>query len=292
MTQSLGVIANGIDPGATADTLDWSRVGYADVARVRSELASKYAPSTANKCLAALRGVMRATFRLGLIDSDSLSRAIDVKQIRGQRAAKGRALESREIGALIGACDRTSNLGIRNAALVAVGFGCGLRRAELVGLDLADLLDDATVLRVRGKGNKQRLVYLSSGVQALLAAWIVRRGAREGALFCAVVRDAATARRLAEQTVYDVLRALCTKAEIDRVSPHDLRRTFVSTLLDQGVQLSTVAAMAGHADVSTTAKYDRRGERIKKQAAELLQIPIMAWLDLQTVLQSGSSIRS
>jgi len=72
--------------------------------------------------------------------------------------------------------------------------------------------------------------------------------------------------------VYDVLQSLATKAMVAHVSPHDLRRTFVCTLLDRGVALSTVSAMAGHADISTTARYDVRGESVKRAASMLLDV--------------------
>ncbi len=272
MNQALNVIANVIEPASTATTLAWPKVGYGDVTRVRAVLAERYSPNMANKVLAALRGAMKATFRLGLIDSDSLARAIDVKRIRGERTAKGRSLDTEEIGRLIAACDRTIALGIRNAAIVVVGFGCGLRRSEIVGLDVADVLEDGASLRVRGKGNKERLVYLADSTRIHLVAWLERRGHQAGPLFCAVSRTGFNPRRLSEQTIYDVLQTLTEKAEISHVSPHDLRRTFVSTLLDMGVPLSTVSAMAGHADVSTTARYDVRGERVKRAAAKLLDV--------------------
>ena len=213
---------------------------------------------------------MRATFRLGLIDSDSLTRALDVRRVRGQRVAKGRSLDAHAIAQLIAACDRTTAIGTRNAAIVAIGFGCGLRRAELVGLDVADVLEGGAVLRVRGKGNKERLVYLPDGAVTYLAVWLDNRGRQEGPLFCAAGRAGAAPRRLVEQTIYDVSQSLAAKAGIGQVAPHDLRRGFVSTLLDQGVSLSTVASMAGHANVSTTARYDRRGERAKREASKML----------------------
>jgi len=270
MAQALNVIAAIIEPASTAATLDWAEVGYAEVAQIRSALAAKYSPAMANKCLAALRGAMKSTFRLGLINSDSLARATDVKRVRGERTAKGRSIDAPEITRLIGACDPTTALGVRNATIIAIGFGCGLRRAELVGLYIADVLERGKALRILGKGNKERIVYLPDGAEAHLAAWLERRGYQEGPLFCAVSLCGIRLRRLTEQTIYDVLRVLTLKAGLEPMSPHDLRRAFVSSLLDQGVSLSTVASMAGHANVSTTGRYDRRGERVKREASRLL----------------------
>lgn len=274
MSQALDTIANVIESGANATTLEWATVGYGEVARVRSALTAKYSPATANKMLAALRGVLKATFRLGLIDADHMARSLDFRRVRGQRVAKGRALEPTELGSLLGTCDRSSTLGCRNAAILVLGFACGLRRAELVGLDLADLIEGDSALRVRGKGDKERIVYLPEGAQAHLTVWLERRGDNQGPLFCAGAKG--KEHRLSEQTVYDVVALVAKKAGVAKVAPHDLRRSFVSTLLDQGVSLSTVSAMAGHADVSTTARYDRRGERAKREASRLVNIPTSA----------------
>jgi site-specific recombinase XerD len=274
MSQALDTIAETLKPGCNATTIDWATVGYGEVARVRSALTAKYSPATSNKMLAALRGVMKATFRLGLIDADQLARSLDFRRVRGQRVGKGRALDTVELSNLLGACDRSSTRGSRNAAILVLGFGCGLRRAEVVGLDLADLIENGTALRVRGKGNKERIVYLPEGAQAHLTSWLERRGNHQGALLCA--GSAGKEHRLSEQTIYDVVALVAKKAGVSKVAPHDLRRSFVCTLLDQGVSLSTVSAMAGHSDVSTTARYDRRGERAKREATKLLNVATLA----------------
>ena len=84
------------------------------------------------------------------------------------------------------------------------------------------------------------------------------------------------ARRLSDKAIVHILKERAAEAAIKAFSPHDLRRSFISGLLSSGVDLVTVSAMDGHASVTTTAKYDRRGEEAKRQAAERLIIPFVS----------------
>lgn len=79
--------------------------------------------------------------------------------------------------------------------------------------------------------------------------------------------------RMTPQAIYNVLAKRADEAKVKSFSPHDLRRTFVSDLLDAGADIATVAKIAGHADPRTTARYDRRPEEVKQKAANLLYVP-------------------
>jgi len=114
--------------------------------------------------------------------------------------------------------------------------------------------------------------------RAELEAWLVVRGEAPGPLFCAVRKGGApkTGAPLAESGIAWILSRLARLAEIAHVSPHDIRRTFVGDLLDAGADLAIVQRLAGYAQVSTTQRYDRRGERAAAKAAALLSVPRLA----------------
>jgi len=243
---------------------------------VRSYLADRYKPSTVNKMLAAFRGVMKQSWRLGLIDAETYRRTIDIDNLRASTLPRGRALEGEELSALFQNCaEDPSPAGRRDAAMLAVFYGAGLRRAEVAGLDLEDFNHDACSLRVRnGKRRKERTVYLAEQGCEMVKAWIQDRGNEPGPLFCPVGQtgEVRTTRMRGESITY-ILQRRQRAAGVGRFSPHDLRRSCLTSMLDNGVDVFTVQKLAGHADPSTTARYDRRGEAAKLEAAQGLRIP-------------------
>ena len=266
--------------GTTIEAAPWGQLQYEHVQALRTKLAEMHKPATVNKYMAAIRGVMRAAWHMGHIEAAHYQRIADVKGVTGSTLPAGRALGSGELGALLRVCslDQTP-AGLRDAALLALAYAGGLRRAELAGLDMSNIdtwSDTETVtIKVLGKRQKERLCYLDNGARMALLDWLSARGTEPGPLFYAGRRGGhlVKGQRMTGQAIRDVVHRRAAQAGVDDCSPHDLRRSFVSDLLDAGTDIVTVAAMAGHASVQTTARYDRRGEASKKRAARSLHVP-------------------
>ena len=146
------------------------------------------------------------------------------------------------------------------ATLLEILYATGLRVSELVTLPLAAVERDPTVLVVRGKGDKERLVPLSDPARRAIAAWLHVRAASLGdgrdARASCFPRAAATG-HLTRQRFAQLLKEAALAAGIDpaRVSPHVLRHAFASHLLAGGADLRSVQLMLGHADIATTQIY-------------------------------------
>jgi site-specific recombinase XerD len=159
---------------------------------------------------------------------------------------------------------------------MGVLYGAGLRRAEVVALSVSDYDPETGALVVKGKGNKERTAFIDNGAADAMTAWLLTRGNEEGPLFCPITQPGhVVIRPMTDQAVYAILRSRAVKAKVRRFSPHDLRRSCVSDLLDAGVDISVVQQFVGHANVTTTARYDRRGEHAKKRAAKSLHVPFV-----------------
>jgi integrase len=256
----------------------WGVMRYEHTQAIRTQLAERYSATTANRHLSALRGVLKDAWRLGYMSAEDYQRAVDLKPIKGEKvkqAETGRHLDSGEIKGLIDSCNDGTAAGWRDGAIIAVGYGCGLRRSEIANLDLADYDSDNGSLKVRaGKGNKERIAYLPGGAVAAIAGWLAIRGQAAGPLFYSIRRgDHVESKGLTDQAVYNILASRATLAGVKAFTPHDLRRTFAGDLLDAGEDISTVQKMMGHSNVNTTAGYDRRDSRAKKKAASKLHVP-------------------
>jgi len=239
---------------------------------IRGWLVERYAPATAAKHLAALRGVLRESWRSGLMDGDAFARAVDLPPVKGNSARAGRALEARELAALVEHVSSDGVRGARDGALLALLYGAGLRVAEAVGLELDQVAPDLRSLTVRGKGSKLRTVWHTRGADRLLARWLSVRGAAQGPVLCRVRHERVELLPLGTQAVLERCAYLARKCALAPFTPHDLRRSFASDLIDAGADLSAVQQLLGHSKVTTTQQYDRRGERAKAAAAQRVSL--------------------
>jgi len=263
--------------------LPWHQLRYEHTAAIRRALADQYAPSTVNRCLAAMRQVLETCARLDLMSFEDCQKA-KVPDIKSDKLPAGRGLNRGELASLMNCCASQTAQDARDAALIATLYTTGIRRSEAVTLTLDDYNSTTGCLTVRGgKGNQDRTTYTTNGAKQALDAWLLVRGSEPGAIFVGINKAGrVSARRLTPQAVMHICRTRAEQAGVKRFSPHDLRRSFVSDMLDAGADIATVQRLAGHANPSTTARYDRRGEETKRKAAELLHIPYMPRVTRET----------
>jgi site-specific recombinase XerD len=243
--------------------------------------------ASVNGLLHALRGISKEAFKLQLMSGDDYERIRLVPLIHYQRLPTGRAVRPGELVHLVDALlNDKGAAGVRDTAILGILYAGGLRRAELAALTLDDLRQDdhgEPFLRVLGKGNRERKVFLEPGARQALDDWLNVRGDRPGALFVRILKSGAVqlpadphlpVPGLSAQAIYNVVRKREQQAGLERsISPHDFRRSLLTHLLERGEDVFVVQAVAGHADPSTTQRYDRRGEHGLRRAAHKVHFP-------------------
>ena len=263
--------------GGAADftQVNWAMLTPAAVSSfLRRQLALGKSGVSVNLYLAALKGVAKAAWQLELLDHDSLERIRSVKQVRVSRLPAGRSLSYAESAALLSAAAGDDPKKVRDRAILTLFLGCGLRRAEVCGLQLDKVDVLGGTIRLIGKGNKERKAFLTPDMQRTVAEWLDVRTEVPGYLFgnYTVGRRLRVDRPLNPSSLSRILKKYCDAAGVDPVTPHDLRRTFATRLIDKNVDLVTVKNLMGHANIATTSLYDRRGEDTMRNAARLVQI--------------------
>lgn len=274
--QGLEVIANLLAGSPDIFSVKWTALRFQHTAAIRSMLMETYAPATVNRILCALRGTLKAAWRLGQMTEGQRAKASDLAGVKGITLPAGRAITGGELAALVKACERDSSpSGARDIAIIACLYPGGLRRSEVPNLDLSDYDLESGALTVRhGKGQRARITYVANGGGRAMADWLAIRGDQPGALFYRIIKGGRIIqRRLTNQAVYIILSKRGAESGITDLSPHDLRRTFITDLLEAGVDITTVAKLAGHSSTDTTGLYDRRPEQAKQKAAGLLHLP-------------------
>lgn len=254
----------------------WHVLRHEQTLALRERLAEHCAPATANKMLAALRGVLKEAWRLGQLSAEDYQRAIDFPSLSGKCVPRGRSLSKCEINALFNACaggDWPAHA--RDAAILALGYGAGLRVSEITSLDIEDYNLQTGALLVAGNGARERFVYASNGSKDALEAWLAAHGLTGGPMFCPISKggDPTRAKRITRAGINLMLKRRAAQAGVKEFSPHDLRRTFIGELLARGADLVTVQHLAGHANPQTTARYGRRMAGQPAGQPSLLSVP-------------------
>lgn len=271
MGSSLKVVARYLT-GQAVDprTVPWTGIRYPHVQALRGRLAENYAWSSANRHLLALRGVMEECWRLGLVEREVYDRICEVDALKATQQEVGRALSPAELDQLLAACPDTV-AGRRDAAVVALTAGGGMRRSEVCDAQYENWDGAKFCLKVLGKGNKWRTVFVSKKYHAVLESWLKVRGDRPGPFVAPVSKHGTLiwGRALTSSGLYAVLQALGNRAGVKDFTPHDLRRTYITRLLEKGADALTVSKLVGHSNVQTTMRYDKRDDRAKAAVAML-----------------------
>jgi integrase len=257
-------------------TFPWHELRFQHTQAIRSRLVEAgYATATINSRLSALRGVLHACWKLGLMSAEDYHSAVDVKNVKGQRLMPGRDIPPDELRAMLLSCYTDGIKGIRDLAVLGLLATTGLRRAEFSALDLSDYNRETGALKVVGKGRKERLVYVTNTTRTLLDRWLKYRGQQPGPLFYAIRKGGYMTRaRMKAEAAYDMVKYRAEACGLETVSPHDFRRTFIGNMLDAGVDTVTLAKITGHASSDMLSVYDRRPERAKADAMGKIDLPL------------------
>jgi integrase/recombinase XerD len=235
-----------------------------DIAAFLSSLSERgISPASAARSLAAIRGFHKYLITDGLAQHDPTT---NLETPRGWKRLP-KTLSTADVEALLKQPDNSSRISLRDKAMLELLYATGLRVSELIGLRVQDVNLERGFLLVMGKGSKERVVpmgdaairaveeYLSDARQSLL------QGKESELLFISQQRKGMT-----RQTFWERIKLYAIKAGIPQnVSPHTLRHSFATHLLDNGADLRSVQAMLGHSDVSTTQIYTHVSrERLKR----------------------------
>jgi integrase/recombinase XerD len=221
------------------------------IAWLRSEGLS---PRSAARAIHGVRGFYRFAVREGKLASDPM------ENLKAPRAFKAlpRYLTPAQVEALLAAPDVTTPLGVRDRAILEVLYATGLRASELIGLRPGDLDLQVGLLTAFGKGRKERLVPVGRQAREWVARYMseARPGLSRGRPVAALFLSHKSGQQLTREGLWGIVRRHAVGAGVERVlTPHVLRHSFATHLLEHGADLRSLQAMLGHADISTTQIY-------------------------------------
>lgn len=234
-----------------------------------------YAPNTSSLYVNAVRGVMNEAWRMSMISQEHLLRMRTVKPAPGTRLGQGRNLRRTLIREMMEVCAADPRpQGLRDAAVIGILYGSGMRKSESVNLDLAQINVEERSLRVIGKGNKELIKYAPQWAFAKLQAWLAfrREQLKEGEqddsfLFNRIRRGShITRERITKHAIYYIARQRGEQVGV-KIMPHDFRRSFITRVIEEH-DLSIAQKLAHHTNIQTTASYDVRDDNERRRAVD------------------------
>ena len=230
------------------------------VVRYRMYLESRsLAANTINQQLAALRRLAHEAADSGLLSPELAAGISRVKGVKQLGFRSGNWLSAEESSEVLKCARGNSMRAKRDYAMLALLFGCGFRRSELVGLELDEIQmrqGHWAVVDLIGKGGHIRTVPIPQWVKAALDQWVVAARVTEGRIFRAVARAGKVwGKGISQNVVWYVVKSCCERAGLEHIAPHDLRRTCAKLCHSSGGELEQIQFLLGHASVQTTERY-------------------------------------
>ncbi|WP_448651235.1 site-specific integrase [Pseudomonas fluorescens] len=234
-----------------------------------------YAPNTSSLYVNAVRGVMNEAWRMSLISQDHLLKMRSVKAAPGTRLGQGRNLRRTLIREMMDACAADPRpQGLRDAAVIGILYGSGMRKSESVNLDLAQINFDERSLRVTGKGNKELIKYAPAWAFDKLTAWLefrreqLKEGEQDDSFLFNRIRRGShiTRERITKHAIYYIARQRGEQVGV-KIMPHDFRRSFITRVIEEH-DLSIAQKLAHHTNIQTTASYDVRDDNERRRAVD------------------------
>jgi len=224
-------------------------VDHLTVRRYLAQLHKGLSKSSIGRKLSAVRALFRFLMREGRLDKNPAELVAAPKKEKRVPFH----LNIDQVTALVSSPEATSGLALRDRAVLETLYSCGIRVSELTGMNVGDLDLDGATARVLGKGGKERIVPVGSYAREALAAYLEERGNPEGS--AALILNARGG-RLTRRSVGRIVDAhMLLIASMRKVSPHTLRHSFATHLLEGGADLRAIQELLGHASLSTTQKY-------------------------------------
>lgn len=227
-------------------------VDHLDLRRFLAELRAKnYSKRTIARKLASLRSLFRFLYREGHIKKNPITAILTPKLDKKLPVF----LDTVKIDKLMSAPDAKDISGLRDRALLETLYSCGIRVSELVGLDEGDIDFISGVIKVFGKGSKERVVPVGEPALAAIRKYMDERRKKKVKPSEAVFLNKAGG-RLTDRSVRRILdKYIRTCSIVEKVSPHSLRHSFATHMLDRGADLRSVQELLGHMNLSTTQIY-------------------------------------